>query len=154
MQSTVWWRFALLAAVFLGTAVTVSACGSEVETQGRELDLEIHDRKLDLDPPVIKVNQGDHVTLSIGADEHGTFHLHGYDIEIEVGPDEATLMELTSDAAGSFPITFHPAGEGGPLGHEEKPADAKDEGKIETAAGEHEDEGEEISIASLEVQPR
>lgn len=42
--------------------------------------------------------------------EHGAFHLHGYDIEVEVGPGDATTMELVSDASGQFNITFHPGG--------------------------------------------
>ena len=154
MNSRVSWGSWLLMAVLLGSAMATSACGSEVETQHSELNLEIHNRKLDLNPAVIKVNQGDKVTLRIAADEHGTFHLHGYDIEVEVGPGEAVLMELTSDAAGSFPITFHPVSEGANSERMKKSADAKDEGKTETDAGEHEDEGEEIPIASLEVHPR
>ena len=111
-------------------ATALSACGGGVEPQDREFDLRIDDKKLNLDPAVIEVNQGDAVPLNIGADEHGTFHLHGYDIEVDVGPDEITVMKLTSDAAGNFRITFHPGGD------------------------EHEDEGEEVEIATLRVQPR
>ena len=124
----------LAALVLLISVLAFGACGGRAEPEARDFDLKIEDRKLNLDSPVMKVKQGDTVTLRIDADEHGTFHLHGYDIEKEVGPDETTTMELTASATGRFNITFHPGGEG-----EEEHAEG---------------EGEEISIASLEVSPR
>ena len=57
MNSRVSWGSWLLMAVLLGSAMATSACGSEVETQHSELNLEIHNRKLDLNPAVIKVNR-------------------------------------------------------------------------------------------------
>lgn len=123
------------ALVLLTSALALGACGGGSEPEARAFDLKIEERKLNLDPAVIKVKQGDTVTLRIDADEHGTVHLHGYDIEKEVGPDGTTTMELTASATGQFNITFHPGGEG--------------------EGGEHaEDEGEEIMIASFEVHPR
>ena len=130
-------RFAMF--VIMAAALTLSACGGDSEPQDREFDLRIEDGKLDLDPAVIKVSQGDSVTLRIDADEHGTFHLHGYDIEIEVGPDSTAVMDITASATGNFPITFH-ANDGG--GHEAE------------GEGEKHDEEEEPTIASLEVHPR
>ena len=131
-------RLALAAVAVLISSLMLSACGGESAPQDREFSLGIIERKLNLDPPVVKVDQGDKVTLSINADEHGTFHLHGYDIEIEVGPEEAGIMEFSASATGNFSITFHPGGE----------EDAGD-------GGEHEVEnGEEINIASLQVHPR
>jgi hypothetical protein len=128
-------------------AMALSACGGGEEPQDREFHLRIADGKLNLVPAVIEVNQGDTVTLNIGADEHGTFHLHGYDIEVDVGPDEITAMKLTSDATGSFRITFHPGGE-------EEHSEGSEGGGEKPAADEHQDEGEEVEIASFQVQPR
>jgi hypothetical protein len=122
-----------LALVAIIAAVT-AACGGASEAEERAFDLTIEDRKLDLDPAVMEVKQKDSVTLRIDADEHGTFHLHGYDIEIEVGPDETATMDFVANATGGFPITFHPGAEG--------------------EHGEEDEEEEEIAIASLEVRPR
>ena len=128
----------LVAFAIMAAALALSACGGDSEPQDREFDLRIEDGKLDLDPVVIKADQGDNVTLMIDADEHGTFHLHGYDIEIEVGPDSTSVMHLTADATGNFPITFHAELEEGHEGEERE---------------EH-DEEEESTIGSVEVHSR
>ena len=127
-------RLALLALVSVFT-VALSACGDGPEPRFRDFDLEIRDQKLTLDPAVIKVNQGDTVTLRIGTDEHGRFHLHGYDIEVDLDPNETARMEFTANATGKFKITFH----------------AGDEGEHNESSREEE---EEKVIASLEVRPR
>ena len=136
---------ALLGLVFLITAVTLYACGGGSEPEDRDFDLAIADRALNLDPPIVpsvmpavmKVKQGDSVTLRIGSDEHGSLHLHGYDIEREVGPDKTATMVFTADATGNFTITFHPG-----------------DGDEHAEEGEEHDEDEEITIGSLEVHPR
>jgi plastocyanin len=129
---------ALSVAAILVGALALAACGTGEEPRDRDFDLRIEDRTLDLDPAVIRVNQGDTVTLNIESDEHGSFHLHGYDIELEVGPDEIMPMRFTADATGNFRITFHPGAE-----EDEHSGDE-----------EHEEDQEEIDIASLQVQPR
>ena len=137
-----------LAALVLFTSVLAfGACGGGAEPEARDFDLQIEDKKLNFDPSVIKVKQGDTVTLRIDADESGTFHLHGYDIQKEVGPDGTTTMELTASATGRFNITFHPGG-----GGEEEHAESEE---AQAEGDEHaEGEGEEIMIASFEVHPR
>ena len=127
-QTPYFW--AALALLALAAAVITLACGAEAQPQDRRFDLEINEGKLNLDPPVIKVDQGDGVTLSVVADEQGTFHLHGYDIEMDLDPGEAGTMQLTADATGKFNITFHDGEEGDHNDKDEKP------------------------IASLEVSPR
>ena len=131
----------LVALVLLTSVMALAACGGG-GPEDREFDLEIKDRKLILEPAVIMVNRGDNVTLRVDADEHATFHLHGYDIEIAVGPDDTTTMEFTADATGKFKIVFHPGGGQEQVESEERTNDEHDE-----------DEGEEITIGSLEVQP-
>ena len=130
-------RAALSAAAILAGALVLAACGTGEEPRDRDFDLRIEDRALNLDPAVVRANQGDSVTLNVRSDEHGTFHLHGYDIELEVGPDEITPMRFTADATGNFRITFHPGAE-----EDEHSGDE-----------EHEEDEEEIDIASLQVQP-
>jgi FtsP/CotA-like multicopper oxidase with cupredoxin domain len=71
-----------------------------------------------LDPNVIRVTMGDRVTLSWTSDEAGSLHLHGYDIEFEVGPGRTETMTFLASATGRFPITSH--GFGGEEGHGHK----------------------------------
>ena len=130
-------KIGLLVISLLVIGAVLGACGSASEPEDQVFDLTISDGKLDLDPSVIQVKQGDTVTLRIDGDELGTFHLHGYDLEVDVSPDDTASVEFTADATGAFRITFHGAGEG------EEGAEHQEEG-----------EGEEVTIASLEVQPR
>ena len=142
MKTNTFSRVAFLALATLAAAFLLSACGGGSEPEHREFDLRIEQRKLNLQPAVIEVIQGDTVTLIIDADEHGTFHLHGYDIEIDLGPEQTATMEFAAHATGKFSITFHP-------GEQKRADDQKDSGD-----GHDDEEGEEITIASLEVQPR
>jgi plastocyanin len=88
------------------SVLALVACGTS-EPEDRLFELSIEDGALTLDPPVMKVDQGDTVTLNFESDEHGSVHLHGYDEEFEVGPDEITTLEFIADATGSFNLTLH-----------------------------------------------
>ena len=131
----------ILVVLVLTAMAAAAACGDDSEPEERTFDLTIEDRKLDLGPAVIEVKQNDTVTLRIDADEHGTFHLHGYDIKIDVGPDKTATMDFVANATGGFRIAFHPGAE---VGHDEK----------EEEEEQRDDDEEEIAIASLEVRPR
>ena len=124
---------ALLGGLLL--VVVAMACGG-TEPQDRTIDLEVAEGKLTLDPPVIKVNRDDEVTLRIRIDEGGELHLHGYDIEREMAPGQVVDFYFVADATGRFKITFH--------GEEAAPG----------SEGEHKEEEEEKTIGFLEVQPR
>ena len=128
--------FILLVVVVVSTTVLV-ACGSD-EPEEVVFELSIEHGALNLDPPVMKVEQGATVTLNFASDEHGSVHLHGYDDEFDVGPDEKATLVFKADATGSFKLTFHAGGE-----------------HIDNGDEEHEeDEADEIELGSLEVHPR
>jgi hypothetical protein len=70
-----------------------------VETQtGNSL---LSNRKL------IKINQNDNVTFRINSDVEGGFHLHGYDLIVDVGPTVTANMNFSADATGKFDIMLH-----------------------------------------------
>lgn len=101
--------FAIMLALISLTAI-LAACSS-TEVQDREIAFEVSDGKINLDPPLIEVNQGDTVTLKIDSKDHGSIHLHGYDIEMDIGPDATTDLPFTAAATGRFIFTFHAAGD-------------------------------------------
>ena len=76
---------ALLPGLVLASLLLAAAC-SGGEPQELTFELEIAEGKLTLDPPVIKVKDGDEVTLKIQTDEGGEFPLHGYDLDVMVMP--------------------------------------------------------------------
>ena len=86
----------------------IAACsGSAPETV--EFNLDIRDRALDQESPVIRVKNGDTVVLFITSDEAGTIHLHGYDLEDELGEEGVTRMEFVANLEGRFAMAMHPA---------------------------------------------
>ena len=155
----------------------LAACGGGSFSEDLEVlvqfDLAIENGAINIDPPVMKVRQRYNVTFNIASDKMGSFHLHGYDIETDVGPSRTVTMSFTADATGSFPITFHGAThtgshesegdshsdsiegehEGEHDGGEREEGDHEgDHDGGEGEEGEH--DGEEVTLGSLEVHPR
>jgi FtsP/CotA-like multicopper oxidase with cupredoxin domain len=81
--------------------------------EARTFDLAVQAGELPPDVRVIRVRQGDDVTLRWTADGPLTIHLHGYDIEKTVPvAGEPTIMRFTARATGRFPIEVHRASHG------------------------------------------
>ena len=133
MKHDIYSRALVLLAVIFVAATVLGAC-SDSEPEDVAFEFAIADRALDLDPPVLKVKQGDEVTLTVRSDEEGEIHLHGYDLDISVVPGTVGELVFTANATGAFDMTFH--GKGNGL-HEDGPEDE-----------------EETSLGSLEVHPR
>ena len=123
----------LLIAAAVLLIVLAAACGGG-EPQELEIPVRVEGEKMT--PETIKVKQDDMVTLKIQSDDAIEFHLHTYDIEMEVEPGTVTDLFFVADATGRFRITFHHVDEEEEATHEET------------------EEQEEIDIGFLEVQPR
>ena len=61
---------------------------------------------------VIRLKQGDTVVLEWISDEALSLHLHGYDIEVTLVPNEKQSTPFEAFASGRFPLTNHGAGHG------------------------------------------
>ena len=99
---------ALVVGLVMVMPLLAAACGGG-EPEELEIQLKIADEQLA--PETVQVTQGDMVTLKIESDHAGEFHLHGYDIERELLPDETVDMYFVADATGRFSITFHAGAE-------------------------------------------
>ena len=148
------WPLLLL---FLAASFAIAACGNG-ETEAITFNLEIEDCSLKQDEPVLRAEQGDEVTISITSDENLSFHLHGYDIEREVGPGSPVSFEFTANATGSFPFTIHigPGIDAEDNGHDD---DGHGDDNGDDGHGDSDDHGDgadeetEIELGRLEVQP-
>ena len=152
LASTLW----PLLLLFLATSFAIAACGNG-GTEAITFNLEIEDGSLKQDEPVLRAEQGDEVTISITSDENLSFHLHGYDIEREVGPGSPVSFEFTANATGSFPFTIHigPGIDAEDNGRDDD-GHSDDHGDDDSDSDEHSegaDEETEIELGRLEVQP-
>jgi hypothetical protein len=73
----------------------------------RVVELAIRDGVLPREQRVIRVQQGDAVTLRWTTDRALTLHLHGYDIEQRVVPGTTATMSFSARATGRFAIEIH-----------------------------------------------
>lgn len=60
-----------------------------------------------MNPDEIEVAEGDRVTLRFTSDAPLELHLHGYDLEAEVAPDEPAELSFEADLTGRFEIEDH-----------------------------------------------
>ena len=58
-------------------------------------------------PDEIDVTEGDRVTLRLRSDAPLETHLHGYDLEAEVAPEEPAELSFEANLTGRFEIEDH-----------------------------------------------
>ena len=83
----------------------------------RVFELTIKNGRLPENQRLVRVRQGDEVTLKWTTDRALTLHLHGYDLEAKLGPETPVDMPFTAHATGRFPIEIHGAGMEHTIGH-------------------------------------
>ena len=130
----------LLLAVSLIAIIAGAACSGDPQ----KLDIEVSIDHGLMNPETIEVIHGDMVTLKILANEGGEFHLHTYDIEMDIEASSETDFFFVAEATGRFKITYHPQGESE---HDEEEKEGEEE-------HDQQDETREIEVGFLEVQPR
>lgn len=85
------------------------AVGPAVGAEPRVIELAIQAGALPAPQRVVRLPQGEEVTLRWTTDLPVTLHLHGYDIETAVKPGAPATMTFRARATGRFPITLHRA---------------------------------------------
>ncbi len=75
------------------------------EPQTREFELRISDEVME--PSDVTVTEGDRVVLRISTDSPLEVHVHGYDIERELEPNEPARLSFAADLTGRFEIEDH-----------------------------------------------
>jgi hypothetical protein len=93
----------------LGLAMCLAAVGGGARAEPRAFELQIKGGRLPPDQGLVRVRQGDEVTLKWTSDQALTLHLHGYDIEAKITPRAPAEMRFAARTAGRFPIEIHGA---------------------------------------------
>jgi heme/copper-type cytochrome/quinol oxidase subunit 2 len=73
------------------------------------VDIVVHQGKRVSGPAVIKVQQGDEVTLHITSDAADEFHLHGYNLLMHLAPNRTATLHFAAKLAGRFTFELHKA---------------------------------------------
>ena len=97
--------------VIIEAAGATSASHSEHDhgAPAIQVHVAIEGGKVADDQRVIKIAQGDHVTLHFSSDETHNLHIHGYDFEVEVGTGSHAMVGFIATATGRFPVEVHGA---------------------------------------------
>jgi len=94
--------------------VLVLTCAGSAGSRAAELtfDIRVERGRIPDNMRLIRVKQGDVVTLRWTTDRPLVVHLHGYDIEQRIAAGSVTELAFTAFATGRFPIHLHAPGEG------------------------------------------
>jgi len=97
--------------VIIEAAGATSASHSEHDhgSPAIQVHVAIEGGKVADDQGVIKIAQGDHVTLHFSSDETHNLHIHGYDIKVEVDTRSHAMVDFKATATGRFPVEIHGA---------------------------------------------
>jgi FtsP/CotA-like multicopper oxidase with cupredoxin domain len=122
-------KFAILAALGASAfALCLAVSIRNAESAEVAYALNIKNGHVPANMQLIRVTQGDVVTLQLTADKPSTVHLHGYDIEKRVVPGAVTDLTFTASATGRFQVHLHGA--------------------------QAESDGHEVVLVTIEVYPR
>ena len=93
---------------FLAFAVLLYGVAAHAEG-GKAIHFRIVDGQLSEGPAVVRVSEGETVSLFWSADQASQVHLHGYNLLVDVGPGGAVEMKVLAKATGRFPVSLHDA---------------------------------------------
>lgn len=75
-------------------------------------DIAIADGKRIAGPALISVNRGAKIILQFTTNQAGELHLHGYDLSLQLTPEEPVRLQFTAEHAGRFEYELHGHGAG------------------------------------------
>jgi FtsP/CotA-like multicopper oxidase with cupredoxin domain len=124
LEGTGWlWRIVALAAIALGAGSPVAwSCGANLRPQEpveQVFELRVEGGQVADEMRTLRVTEGDRVRLRWTADALTVLHLHGYDIEKEVGPGRVIEFAFEAYATGRFPVEVHAQGDASHHAHDE-----------------------------------
>ncbi len=102
LESVRRWQPVLALLVLLATGAGLDAWAAELT-----FDLPLQNGRVPENMQLIRVKQGDVVTLRWTADRPALLHLHGYDLEWRVQPGSVGSVTFTARLAGRFPVHTH-----------------------------------------------
>ncbi len=88
-------------------APTSAAATTATAFAGTEIVVEVKNGKVTPPTHRVKVDAGTDVRLLVTSDKPDGVHVHGYEIEQELGAGDQATIEFTADQTGVFAIEMH-----------------------------------------------
>jgi|SRR6266850_2068359 len=73
----------------------------------KAFDFVVQDGKRVAGPAVLRVRQGEQVTLRIESNANDELHLHGYDLKVSIKGGEPATLQFAASRSGRFGIELH-----------------------------------------------
>lgn len=116
MSKKVSWAWVALVFAIPAVGLAAGVGWAGFASGGADREIEVIARQFAYDPPIIKVNRGDRVAITLkSADMLHGFYIDGYGIDKEVRPDETVRFAFIANKSGKFGIrcshtcgVFHP----------------------------------------------
>jgi hypothetical protein len=77
---------------------------------GEVIEISIVDGRVEPALDRVEVARGESVRIVVSSDVPDEVHLHGYDLEAAVTPDEDAVIEFVADQTGLFELETHESG--------------------------------------------
>ena len=77
--------------------------------RGTTVEIKVHHGRLVAGPAVIKLKQGDQVTLRVTSDSNDELHVHSYDLHLNLIAEQPAQLSFTADHSGRFEYELHQA---------------------------------------------
>jgi plastocyanin len=92
------------------TAASIAADTAPPPAQGGTIvEIEVRHGRLVAGPAIIKLKQGDQVTLRVTSDGNDELHVHGYDLHLNLIAGQPAQLSFTADHSGRFEYELHHA---------------------------------------------
>jgi len=77
---------------------------------GQVVSLVVKGGRLAAGPQVIKLKRDDKVTLNVLSDRADELHVHGYDLQLKLAPDQTATLQFAAKRTGRFTLELHKSG--------------------------------------------
>lgn len=100
----------LLGGAIGAASALVLTCQAQPAPPTKRFDFSLSAGRLTSGDRTVRVTKGDIVELHWRSDRVIELHLHGYDLQVKVGPNGPQVMKFESHATGRFPVEIHGSG--------------------------------------------
>jgi plastocyanin len=76
---------------------------------GKVVELKVQHGRLVFGPELIKLTEGDKITLRVTSDTDDEMHLHGYNLHLNLTAGQTGELSLTANRSGRFEYELHHA---------------------------------------------